>query len=396
MRGSLRRRDRRKTVASGPERWELRVYLGRDERGKEQQATRAFSGTKREAQSALAAFVAETERRRRTRTSRMPFGDYALQWLEQHRSARDLGIKTFERYDGIIQHHLVPVLGHLPLRTVGASHVRAAIAAWRNGERRDRKHGPLSPKTVHHHFALLRQLLDDAVRERLIVDNPTFQVRAPAIGTSHRRTYTIEQIAELLRYLESTPLAVPVMMKSLTGLRRGEILALRWRNVDLEKGVAQIVEALVRDKEGNIFFKAPKTELSRRPVLLPQALIEALRAYRHLQEQRHSTLGLPTPDLVFGDVEGKPWDPDAFSSAFAYQIRRSGLPRISLQELRHSYASIAQRLGTSLTTTSRSLGHSTITITGDIYSHILIDDLRKAAVRIDDAFSLAIQEREQP
>jgi integrase len=383
MRGSLRRRDRRHT-SSGPERWELRVYLGRDERGREKQTTRVFAGSKREAESALAAFVTEIERGRRSHSSRMPFGDFAKQWIESRKTSAELATKTIERYEGILRDHILPHFGQIVLSSIAASHIRNALGAWKTGKRHDRKTGTLSEKSVHDHFALLRQLLGDAVRERLLPDNPATFVRAPRKGGSRRRTYNMQQVVALVDFLRPTPLAIPVLVKALTGLRRGELLALRWRNIDLDKGIASVVESLTRDKNGNLSFKVPKTRKSARPLVLSPTLVGSLRAYRSGQVAQRELLGLVgEPDLVFCAIDGSPWDPDSFSSAFAYKMRESSLPRISLQELRHSYSSISQRSGTPLTTTSQAMGHSTTVLTGDVYSHALIEDFRSAADRID-------------
>ena len=345
MRGSLRRRDRRQT-STGPERWELRVYLGRDDRGRERQTTCAFSGTKREAESALAAFVTEVERGRRSHSSRMPFGDYAKQWIESRKASAELATKTIERYEGILRDHIIPHFGQIALSSIAASHVRSALGAWKASKRHDRKTGTLSDKSVHDHFVLLRQILGDAVRERLLLDNPATFVRAPGKGGSHRRTYNMQQVVALVDFLRLTPLAIPVLIKALTGLRRGELLALRWRNINLDDGIASVVESLTRDKNGNLSFKLPKTQKSARPIVLSTSLVSSLRAHRAAQIAQRELLGLAgEPDLVFCGIDGSPWDPDSFSSAFAYKMRGSNLPRISLQELRHSYSSISSDPG---------------------------------------------------
>lgn len=140
MRGSLRRRDQRQSV-DGSQCWELRVYLGRDKHDRVRQATRAFAGTKREAESALAAFVSETERGRRTRTSRALFGDYARQWLESRRRGKELAVKTLERYAGIIRDHLLPHLGGVRISAIGTPEIREVLAEWRTGRRADGKAG---------------------------------------------------------------------------------------------------------------------------------------------------------------------------------------------------------------------------------------------------------------
>lgn len=218
------------------------------------------------------------------------------------------------------------------------------------------------------------------MRDGLLLDNPTARLRAPKKFSRERRTYSIEQVIELYRYLKPTRLAVPVLTKALTRLRRGELLALRWKNVDFQQGIAYIHESVTVDRHGAVFFKAPKTDKSRRPIALPQALIAILIEHKHQQERERKLLGLdPAGDLVFSEIDGNVWDPDAFSGLFTRAILKSGLPRISLHELRHSYASISQRLGTPLTTTSRSLGHSTILLTADVYSHAVLDDFISAA-----------------
>jgi integrase len=200
------------------------------------------------------------------------------------------------------------------------------------------------------------------------------------------------QVIKLADYLRETPLATPVLVKALTGLRRGELLALRWQHIDLATGEVHVVESLERRRDGSLHFKPPKTEKSIRPVILPASVLTTLAVHRTQQLAHRALLGLTRePDLVFCQPDGTPWDPDSFSSAFAYQIAKSGLPRISLQELRHSYSSMAQRAGTPLTTTSLSMGHSTTTLTGDRYSHAVLEDFKVAADRIDRTYRAASQ-----
>ena len=389
MRGSIRRRDRRQHE-SGPERWELRVFLGRDDRGRQLRLYRAFSGTKREAESALAALVTEIERGRQITSSRMRFADYATQWLASREAARDLEAKTLERYRGIVRDHLVPQLGTIPVGRISVAAIRKAVGAWRSSPRRDRKTGLLSEKSIHDHFALLKQILAEAVRERLLLDNPAALVRAPGKAGSRRRIYTMAQVVALVNHLRPTSLALPVLVKALTGLRRGELLALRWRHVDLTTGEVNVVESLERQRDGSLHFKAPKTDKSARIVILPAIVVEELIIYRGQQIALREQLGMTeTFELVFCEVDGAPWDPDRFSSAFAYRVKKSGLPRVSLQELRHSFSSMSQRAGTPLTTTSQSMGHSTTILTADRYSHAILEDFRAAADRIERTYRAA-------
>jgi integrase len=389
MRGSIRRRDRRKD-STGPERWELRVYIGRDERGRDKQASRSFTGTKREAQTELAAFLTDIQRRQRPTSSKVRFGEYVEQWLASREVASEVESSTLQRYRGIVRDHLDPHLGSVQLAKISVADVRRALGIWRTAPRRDRKKGALSEKSIHDHFALLKQVLAEAVKERLIVDNPATFVRSPRIGGSRRRAYTIVQVLELVRYLQPTRLATPVFVKALTGLRRGELLALRWRNIDLSTGELRVVESLERRRDGSLHFKRPKTDKSRRLFMLPKCLIDLRAEHQEQQRELRAKLQLSgPPDLVFCEVDGQPSDPDVFSSAFAYQVSRSGLPRISLQELRHSYSTIAQRAGTTLVTTSQAMGHSTTVLTGDRYTHADLEDFRAAADRMERAVKAA-------
>ena len=267
MKGSLRRRDRRENSTAGPERWELRVFLGRDDAGRQRHAYRSFSGTKREADSALAAFLTDIQRRQRPTSSKARFGDYAKQWLASREVAGEIESSTLQRYRGIVRDHLLPHLGSIQLAKLSVADVRRALGIWRTAPRRDRKKGALSEKSIHDHFALLKQILGEAVKERLIVDNPATFIRSPRIGGSRRRAYTIVQVLALVRYLQPTRLAAPVFVKALTGLRRGELLALRWRNIDLSTGELRVVESLERRRDGSLHFKRPKTEKSRRLIV---------------------------------------------------------------------------------------------------------------------------------
>jgi integrase len=148
MRGSLRRRDRRHQNA-GPERWELRVFAGREQAGRQRQVHRSFTGTRREAESALAAFVSETARGRRAVSSRMQFGLYATQWLASRDAAGELAAKTIERYRGIVRDHLIPQLGGIPLARISAAAIRKALGAWRSGPGYFQR-GPTLTPALHH------------------------------------------------------------------------------------------------------------------------------------------------------------------------------------------------------------------------------------------------------
>jgi integrase len=194
-----------------------------------------------------------------------------------------------------------------------------------------------------------------------------------------------DETASLLSLLGESRLYMPVMLAVTTGLRRGELLALRWANIDLATGTITVVQSLEQTKEG-LRFKSPKTHRSRRSIALPAITVEALRSHRVNQAKERLSLGpvYVDHDLVCPRPGGAPWPPDMFSTAFAAFVRRSGMKPFRFHDLRHSHASHLLRAGVHPKIVSERLGHSTVGITLDTYSHVL-PGMQKDAVRLLDA-----------
>ena len=192
------------------------------------------------------------------------------------------------------------------------------------------------------------------------------------------------QTADLLNKLRSSSLYLPVLLAAATGMRRGELLALRWRDVDLSTSRATISQALEQTKEG-VRFKTPKTDRSRRTIALPKFAVDALETHRKEQAEQRLKLGpaYESQDLVIARADGSPWPPDTFSTAFASFIRRSGLSRIRFHDLRHTHATQLLKQGVHPKVVSERLGHSKIGITLDTYSHVLPGMQEDAALRIE-------------
>ncbi|MGZ3540452.1 MAG: site-specific integrase, partial [Vulcanimicrobiaceae bacterium] len=186
--------------------------------------------------------------------------------------------------------------------------------------------------------------------------------------------------------------AIPTFVALCTGLRRGELLALRSDDVDLERGPLHVRRSLEQLKGGKCAFKQPKTKKSRRVVPLQSAAVAALRQVRAKQSAIKLRLrGYNAGALVFPDPEsdsGEPWGPDRFSASFYYRARKAGFA-ISFHGLRHSFATIALRAGVPMKTVSEALGHTTTAITADIYTHVAVDSLRQASDLIGDAIGAA-------
>lgn len=185
-----------------------------------------------------------------------------------------------------------------------------------------------------------------------------------------------------------------------SGLRRGELLALRWSDVDLEAAtlrVSRALECVATVDPGNpeqrrpeLRFKEPKTAGSRRSIPLPRFAIERIRQHRWEQKTRFDALGIwRTNDSLVFDRAGEPWNPNTFGTEFAKRARKMKLPPVRLHDLRHSYASLMLESGVDLKTVSQALGHSTIRITADTYAHVTPAMQQSAAERLNHAITLA-------
>jgi integrase len=199
----------------------------------------------------------------------------------------------------------------------------------------------------------------------------------------------VKDVPGLVAKLErSERLCVPAMISLFTGMRLGEVLALRWRRVDLDKAIIQVREALEYTKAHGIRLKQPKTNAGRRDISLPDVLLEALRDYRKAQLELRMKLGagkLPDDALLFADIDGNPPSPNVLSAAWADFAERIGAPEIRFHALRHTHASQLIDAGVDIVTISKRLGHTKPDITLRIYAHLFRKDDGKAAAAINAA-----------
>jgi integrase len=409
VKGYLRARDRRrdegkkKRLRADAQNWLMVVEAGYDIDGKRQQKYRSFTGDRATAEQKLRDFIDEVKSGF-VIDERLTIGAYLAKWLA-HKGTEGLAARTLLRYEGIVRDYLTPTLGSVPLAKLGTAHVKDAIGRWRSSKRKDRKKGALSERTIFHIFSTLKSALADAERDELVRRNVCKAMRAPSKGQSAVHGVDETAALALIEHLDDSPLGLPTRIALLTGLRRGELLATRWSDVDLDGGTLAVRRSLetAKDDAGNVVahFKAPKTEKSQRVVALPAGAVSALRSYRALYAQKLLADGIAASDedLIFPEPDEyawsprKAWIPDVFSAAFYYRVSKSGLRKVSFHGLRHSYASIALRAGVPLKVVSDALGHTSVKTTGDLYTEVLGDLQRDAANRIDDIFERARAKR---
>jgi integrase len=282
--------------------------------------------------------------------------------------------KTATRYEQLIRLHIVPAIGRIQLTKLTPQHVQNLYASKLDGK--------LAPRSVHHIHCLLHHALETAVRWNTIPRNPCDAVDPPRVPRKEMNVFSQEQARDFIAAVSGDPLEALYITAITTGMRQGELLALRWRDIDLEAGVITVRRTIGRVKGKGFVESEPKSAKSRRRVSLSPIAVEALTRHREKQlADRIEKDLLPGPDsLVFGNGVGKHIEPQNLLYRSYYPLlKRAGLPKIRFHDLRHSAATLLLSMGTHPKIVSELLGHSQIGLTLDTYSHVL-PGLQKQAV----------------
>lgn len=366
--------------------WYLRVELPRDAGGQRRQRRETVRCTKAQAQRRLRDLLREVEMGGYAEGVRLTVAALAQHWLDaaEHR----VTARTFAFYAAHVRLYILPSLGSLRAEQLRPAHIEAAIAAWRHGKRNDKEQGALSPRTVAHVFNTLRTLLRWGVKMGTLVRNVADAVEPPRYERKEMRALESTGVAKLLKAAQGGDLQAVIAVAIGTGLRRGELLGLRWSDIDL---VARrlTVRRSVETVKGVTRTKPPKTARSARTIALPPFVVEVLRDDYTKQELVRGR----APDesaWVFVRGDGSPWEPGAFSLAFARFVKNAKLPHVRFHDLRHSFGTLALASGVDLQTVSRALGHESVAITSRIYVHAIDTLQADAAARIDALLGPAV------
>lgn len=347
------------------------VDLGRDQMGKRIRRFSNVKGTRRDAERELSAVIHAIDSGTYTDPSRELVGAFLDRWLRDGASV-SVAPRTYERYQEAVAKHIGPALGSLRLTALRPAHIVAAEKDW---QERGRCHGGggLSASTVRHHHAVLRKALQTAVRWQLIAVNPAIAVTPPRAIRREMLALDVDQASKFLDALGGTEFEVPLLTALYTGLRLSELRGLRWRDADLTTGHLRIQQTLQRRADGRLTAHETKTHRSRRSVAIPSTVVEALRALRPRQAEARLLAGAAWEegDFVFADGLGRPLNESRLRGAFHRTLSEAGLPQLRLHDLRHSMASLMLSAGEHPKIVSERLGHSSVGITLDLYSHVL-------------------------
>jgi len=352
---------------------------------KRRQRSKAGFRTKAAALGYLNETIAALQKGELVEPIKVTFGDYLLErWLST--VEHQLRPSTWDSYHRMIRLHVVPTLGAIPLQQLTAEHFDRLYARLLNSGRLRDGTG-LSPKTVRYLHNTLRKALHDAERKQLVTRNVAQAADPPKVrqgGNREMKTWTAEQLRDFLLATEGHRMYVAFVLAATTGMRRGEVLGVRWQDVDL---VARrlAVRQTVLTLNYAVSFGTPKTARGRRLIALDGSTVAVLQAHRRRQlEERAVAEAYHDHDLVLARPDGEPVHPDYFSQCFDRTVARLGMPRIRLHDLRHTHATLGLAAGLQPKVISDRLGHATVAFTQDIYVHAIPRLEEEAAEKVGD------------
>ena len=373
----------------GDGKYEIAAYAGYDAQGRQVVKRKTVAARNdKEAAKLQAAFEASVQQGYATLTGRLKLSEFAQQWFDDH-CRKNLSPKTQCSYRNHLNNRILPALGHLDINKIRPQHIiRFINDLQEQGQRFDGREGRASQESVCYSFRVLSSMLQDAVLWQVIPSNPCQRVEAPKPARKKVHIIDEESIGRMLAALAGEPLKYRaiVMLGIDSGLRLGEMMGLKWQDIDFGKGTISVTKANQALAGKGVFTKRPKNESSVRDVALSSSILSLLKLHR--KEQARARLLLEEKWIdegwVFTQWNGKPMYPDTPSHWFRDFLARHGLPHMRFHALRHLSATVLIAQGIPLKNVSARLGHADIRTTANIYSEALQSVDRQAASKMED------------
>jgi len=384
MEGHIRKRTHTTTDGRETVRWYVVVELGRPADGRRRQKWHGGFRTRKEAEVARAKLVGDLHAGTYHEPSRMTLREWVIDnWLPTIRT--QVKPSTFESYARNITHHVLPRLGSRKLSEITSPSLTLLYAELLESGRRNGNGGGLSPKTVRYIHTIVHKALADAVDAGVLGTNVAERAKPPrprAAAPTEIMFWEPPELRSFLAIVAGHRLEAAWHLSAMTGMRRGEVLGLRWRDVDLDTKRVHVRQALV-SVAYDVIVSSPKNHQAR-VIDIDPATADHLRAHRIRQQLEREDWGADyeSSDLVFCKENGTPIHPQTFSQAFERIVEKLELPTIRLHDLRHTHATIALRANVPVKVISERLGHDSPAFTLKQYAHVIPGMQAEAAAQI--------------
>ena len=385
MRGSIQKKGKR---------WYAVIYDGVNPATGQYRRRWVSAGTRRgDAEKLLAELVKRSHQGETVVSEKLTLGAYlTTRWLPIQESR--LRPSTYDSYRRNIDLHVIPALGSRQLDQLTADDIDVFYAALLKNGRKTKNPGDegeakgLAPKTVHNIHVMLNKALSDAARKGTVVRNVVALADAPSLQARKRseiKAWEIDQLVRFLDAISSHRMAPAFYFAAHTGMRRGEVLGLRWRDLDLDGGRVSVRQALV-SVAYEVTISDVKTGTSRRTINIDDGIVQVLGDWFKTRTAERDGVAPANDDLVFVKADGTSMHPDIFSQLFDRTVAKLDVPTISLHDLRHTHATLLLKAGVHVKVVSERLGHANIAFTMNVYQHVLPGMQAEAA----DTFALLI------
>jgi integrase len=363
-------------IKRGERTWLVRAFTGRDSEGRRRYHNKTIKGNKKDAEAYLRKVLTAVSTGTFIEPSPLTVAEYLDKWLEGAARPR-VSERTADGYEALLKRYVREPLGHIRLEKLQPLDLQKVY-----GEMLARK---LSAIVVRHTHAVLHNALKQAVKWNMLLRNPASLVELPKVQRKERRVLFPEEATSFLQAANEMPYGLLFEFALISGMRPEEYLALQWTDIDVERNTATVRRALVRRKK-QWSFQEPKTARSRRTVFLPTPLVQKLISHKRKQAEQRLLAGAfwQANNLVFCSETGTPLSiPNLTYRYFRPILEKAELPRIRLYDLRHTCATLLLIAEENPKVVSERLGHSTIVLTLDTYSHVLPTMQQKATARLE-------------
>ena len=376
MKGGIRKRSK--------DSYAIFISLGKDAvTGKYNYHWETVRATKKEAEKRRTELLHQLDTGAFIKPSKTTFTEYLERWLKDYARPK-ISPRGYERYVGIIKKYFIPEMGFIPLTQLKPEHIQRHYTNIRSQG--------LKPETVRFHHALIHKALQTAIKWGLLNRNPADGVDIPKNGHTEMQTWDDFEVRQFLDTAKNSIYYALFHTALFTGMRRSELLGLKWADVEIQQ--IDVCRSLHHLKDGSYIFTQPKSEKSKRTIALSPSSVLVLAEHKERQQAVRTMLGetLGKDDLVFSTPQGSPLRPNTITRAWTMLAAKAGVKPIRLHDARHTHASLMLKQGIHPKIVQERLGHSTISMTLDIYSHVA-PGLQEAAAKSFD--TLVNPEREK-